>query len=268
MKNTFRSILNASAFASSGFVQKMYEDEKENLTKDLNGVKFETTITILDENDNPIMVARATSSITAEEPQPEKAPEALKSDTAEEMQTKAQEPKDIQNSFENAFYNTYYPMQYMMPYAMPIPQGTMPNQMAYAPQGNAVSQPYPVQQPVSVPEEKISPDAVRDTKAESDNSTDVNPINIPTAAVDNSVTDENASDETSAAEIKRSEKEETVQESAPENAVEASDNDTKNIQFTAMQDSKGVKKEETDKENSNDKRKKIEFLLKKYSEIN
>ena len=68
MKESFKNILKASALSSSNFVQSMYLNEKDDLDEELKGVKFETTITILDENDTPVMVARATSCLEDSKP--------------------------------------------------------------------------------------------------------------------------------------------------------------------------------------------------------
>lgn len=62
MNNIFRNVMNAAANSTSTFVEKMYKSEKENTSKEIEGYSFETTITILDKEGNPVMVARSTVS--------------------------------------------------------------------------------------------------------------------------------------------------------------------------------------------------------------
>lgn len=62
MNNIFRNVMNAAANSTSTFVEKMYKSEKENSSKEIDGYSFETTITILDKEGNPVMVARSTVS--------------------------------------------------------------------------------------------------------------------------------------------------------------------------------------------------------------
>lgn len=62
MNNIFRNVINAAANSTSTFVEKMYKSEKENFAKEIDGYSFETTITILDKEGNPVMVARSTVS--------------------------------------------------------------------------------------------------------------------------------------------------------------------------------------------------------------
>lgn len=62
MDNVFKNVMNAAANSTSNFVKKMYESEKENSSKDIDGFYFETTITILDKDNNPVMVSRSTVS--------------------------------------------------------------------------------------------------------------------------------------------------------------------------------------------------------------
>ncbi len=62
MNNIFRNVMNAAANSTSTFVEKMYKSEKENSSKEIEGYSFETTITILDKEGNPVMVARSTVS--------------------------------------------------------------------------------------------------------------------------------------------------------------------------------------------------------------
>lgn len=62
MNNIFRNVMNAAANSTSTFVEKMYKSEKENFSKEIDGYSFETTITILDKEGNPVMVARSTVS--------------------------------------------------------------------------------------------------------------------------------------------------------------------------------------------------------------
>ncbi len=62
MNNIFRNVMNAVANSTSTFVEKMYKNEKENSAKGIDGYSFETTITILDKEGNPVMVARSTVS--------------------------------------------------------------------------------------------------------------------------------------------------------------------------------------------------------------
>lgn len=60
MDNTFKNVMNAAAYSTSNFVKKMYEAEKENSASGIDGVYFETTITVLDKDNNPVMVTRST----------------------------------------------------------------------------------------------------------------------------------------------------------------------------------------------------------------
>ena len=62
MNNIFRNVMNAIANSTSTFVEKMYKSEKETSAKGIDGYSFETTITILDKEGNPVMVARSTVS--------------------------------------------------------------------------------------------------------------------------------------------------------------------------------------------------------------
>lgn len=62
MNNIFRNVMNAAANSTSTFVEKMYKSEKKNSSKEIDGYSFETTITILDKEGNPVMVARSTVS--------------------------------------------------------------------------------------------------------------------------------------------------------------------------------------------------------------
>ena len=68
MNNIFRNVLNAIANSTSTFVEKMYKSEKENSAKGIDGYSFETTITILDKEGTPVMVARSTVSDKPEMP--------------------------------------------------------------------------------------------------------------------------------------------------------------------------------------------------------
>lgn len=68
MNNIFKNVLNAAANSTSTFVEKMYKSEKESSAKGIDGYSFETTITILDKEGNPVMVARSTVSDKTEMP--------------------------------------------------------------------------------------------------------------------------------------------------------------------------------------------------------
>ncbi len=66
MSNIFKNVLNAAANSTSTFVEKMFKSEKDGSAKGIDGYSFETTITILDKEGNPVMVARSTVSDKAE----------------------------------------------------------------------------------------------------------------------------------------------------------------------------------------------------------
>lgn len=68
MSNIFKNVLNAAANSTSTFVEKMFESEKESSAKGIDAYSFETTITILDKEGNPVMVARSTVSDKPEMP--------------------------------------------------------------------------------------------------------------------------------------------------------------------------------------------------------
>ncbi len=272
MKESFKNILKASALSSSNFVQSMYLNEKDDLDEELKGVKFETTITILDENDTPVMVARATSCL--EDSKPAEKEEAAAEETvetaaeAQQPAVEAQENKNVhtQAPYEQAGYGAYYPMQYMMPYGMPVnpnamqfPGAPVPP-VAYAAaeapsekEQNAFKPAAPVN-PVPV-----NPEPVKDVQPEKEvednietpsapiNEAPLKSVNLPTAS-ENTVSAER----------------EDEPESEPEtNAVK---NNDQVLSFTAEHTSKPSS--ESFEDSSDDKKKRIEILLRKYAENN
>lgn len=286
MKESFREILDASASASSNFVEKMFQSE--NLSEEINGVKFETTITILDENDTPVMVARATSSLAPEaDKEDEKAQQPAEEAPAAKENVKEQNSSEkniTPPTFEQAGYNPYYPLQYMMPYAMPVtedgvqPQGVNPVQMPYAPQAvmpatqgqninnGAVAQSVPANNaavnnavvnnptayqntPVVNPvhmSEAVNTAPRAEAKAEPEAPVVKNEVNVPSSAAETEIKDNTVA----------------------ETAASESEAEGKTPAFTVVKEQAPSPEEHKSDDSSVDKRKKIELLLKKYVENN
>lgn len=114
MDNTFKNVMNAAAYSTSNFVKKMYEAEKENSASGIDGVYFETTITVLDKDNNPVMVTRSTikDAPQAVEPKAEPAAPQVKAPVVEqekpaptlkisETVPQTAEPKESAGSQEN-----------------------------------------------------------------------------------------------------------------------------------------------------------------------
>ncbi len=260
MRESFREILDASASASSNFVEKMFQSE--NLSEEINGVKFETTITILDENDTPVMVARATSSLAPEaDKEDEKAQQPAEEAPAARENVKEQnsaEKNITPPTFEQAGYNPYYPLQYMMPYAMPVtedgvqPQGVNPVQMPYAPQavmsatqGQTAYQNAPVVNPVHM-SEAVNTAPRAEAKAEPEAPVVKNEVNVHSSAAETEIKDNTVA----------------------ETAASESEAEDKTPAFTVVKEQASSSEEHKSDDSSVDKRKKIELLLKKYAENN